>query len=79
MPRLELCVAVTGAQLAKLREKELTLKIDQTTLWTTVLLWLRLESCCFKNVVGTQVAESQDLTDLRAYVESAMTSRKARP
>lgn len=34
MPRLELCGAVTGAQLAKLLEKELTLKMNKTILWT---------------------------------------------
>nr|XP_061835547.1 uncharacterized protein LOC133618822 [Nerophis lumbriciformis] len=65
IPRLELCGAVTGAQLAKLLEKELTLKIDQTILWTdstTVLAWLQSESCRFKIFVGTRVAEIQDLT-----------------
>lgn len=34
MPRLELCGAVTGAQPAKLLEKELTLKMNKTILWT---------------------------------------------
>ena len=76
MPRLELCGAVTGAQLAKLLEKELTLKIDQTILWTdstTVLTWLQSESCRFKIFVGTRVAEIQELTSPRAwrYVDSA--------
>lgn len=43
MPRLELCAALTGAQLAVLLQRELTLNITQTTLWsdsTTVLAWL---------------------------------------
>ncbi|KAJ7997224.1 hypothetical protein DPEC_G00226750 [Dallia pectoralis] len=76
MPRLELCAAVTGAQLAKLLEKELTLKIDKTTLWTdstTVLTWLQSESCRFKVFVGTRVAEIQELTNCQAwrYVDSA--------
>ncbi len=76
MPRLELCGAVTGAQLAKLLEKELTLKIDQIILWTdstTVLTWLQSESCRFKIFVGTRVAEIQELTNPQAwrYVDSA--------
>lgn len=76
MPRLELCGAVTGAQLAKLLQKELRLKTDQTILWTdstTVLTWLQSESCRFKIFVGTRVAEIQELTSLQAwhYVDSA--------
>lgn len=34
MPHLELCAAVTGAQLSNLVQRELTLKVDQTILWT---------------------------------------------
>ena len=34
IPRLELCAAVTGAQLSRLLERELTLEINQTILWT---------------------------------------------
>ncbi|XP_049321160.1 uncharacterized protein LOC111190943 [Astyanax mexicanus] len=76
MPRLELCAAVTGAQLARLLRSELTLEIRQVVLWsdsTTVLTWLHSESCRFKVFVGTRVAEIQDLTDLRAwrYIESS--------
>ncbi len=47
IPRLELCGALTAAQLAKTIERELTVKIDQTILWsnsTTVLTWLQSES-----------------------------------
>ncbi|KAJ7997480.1 hypothetical protein DPEC_G00229450 [Dallia pectoralis] len=70
MPRLELCAAVTGAQLSKLLERELTMKVDKTTLWTdstTVLTWLQSESCRFKVFVGTRVAEIQELTDLKVW------------
>ncbi len=51
VPRLELCAAVTGAQLAKLVVRELTLPIRNTILWsdsTTVLTWLKSDSCRFK-------------------------------
>lgn len=44
MPRLELCTAVTGAQLAKLIKTELTLPLRGIVLWTdstTVLSWLQ--------------------------------------
>ncbi|XP_058652120.1 uncharacterized protein LOC131552381 [Onychostoma macrolepis] len=76
MPRLELCAALTGAQLSRLLERELTLPISQTTFWTdstTVLSWLHSESCRFKVFVGTRVAEIQELTDRLSwrYVDSA--------
>lgn len=62
---LELCAALTGAQLSSLIHRELTLNITQTFLWTdstTVLTWLTSESCRFKVFVGTRVSEIQDLT-----------------
>ncbi|XP_076856690.1 uncharacterized protein LOC143510810 [Brachyhypopomus gauderio] len=76
IPRLELCAALTGAQLSQIVQRELTLNIDRTVLWsdsTTVLTWLKSESCRFKVFVGTRVAEIQDLTDPHAwrYVDSA--------
>ncbi|KAL0151615.1 hypothetical protein M9458_051478 [Cirrhinus mrigala] len=76
MPRLELCAALAGAQLAKLLVQELTISIETTTLWTdstTVLTWIQSESCRYKVFVGTRVAEIQELTDLHSwrYVDSA--------
>lgn len=76
MPRLELSAALTGAQLAKLIQTELTIPIQQVFLWsdsTTVLQWLRSESCRYKVFVGTRVAEIQTLTDVASwrYVDSA--------
>ncbi|XP_073770437.1 uncharacterized protein [Danio rerio] len=77
IPRLELCGALTAAQLAKMLERELTLKIDEIILWsdsTTVLAWLQSESCRFKVFVGTRVAEIQELTnpDSWHYVDSSL-------
>ncbi|XP_023666073.2 uncharacterized protein [Paramormyrops kingsleyae] len=76
MPRLELCAALTGAQLAKLLQRELTEAVHRVTMWTdstTVLSWIRSDSCHFKVFVGTRIAEIQELTDLQAwrYVPSA--------
>lgn len=76
MPRLELCAAVTAAQLATLLERELTLPLRSIVLWsdsTTVLTWLQSESCRYKVFVGTRVTEIQELTDTQAwrYVDSA--------
>lgn len=76
MPRLELCAALTGAQLSALIHRELTLNITQTFLWsdsTTVLSWLKSESCRFKVFVGTRVSEIQELTQSHEwrYVNSA--------
>lgn len=65
MPRLELCAVLTGAQLASLIHRALTVTISETYLWTdstTVLAWLTSESCRFKVFVGTRVSEIQDLT-----------------
>lgn len=70
IPRLELCAALTGAQLAATLRKELTIKIDQELYWTdstTVLTWLQSDSCNYKVFVGTRVAEIQDLTDPKAW------------
>lgn len=68
IPRLELCAALNGAQLAKLLHTELTLQINTVTLWTdstTVLAWLKSESYRFKVFVGTRIAKIQELTDDR--------------
>ncbi|XP_028301819.1 uncharacterized protein LOC114462917 [Gouania willdenowi] len=75
IPRLELCAALAGAQLAKLIETEMSLPLRQTVLWsdsTTVLEWLQSDSCRYKVFVGTRVSEIQELTDRRSwrYVDS---------
>ncbi|XP_037101263.1 uncharacterized protein LOC119118836 [Syngnathus acus] len=65
IPRLELSAALTGAQLAKVIETELTVTPEHITLWsdsTTVLYWIKSESCRYKVFVGTRVAEIQNLT-----------------
>ncbi|XP_076135495.1 uncharacterized protein LOC143118304 [Alosa pseudoharengus] len=66
MPRLELSAALLGAQLATTLRCELTLPLARTILWsdsTTVLTWLKSESCHYKVFVGTRIAEIQELTD----------------
>ncbi|XP_049329393.1 uncharacterized protein LOC111189354 [Astyanax mexicanus] len=75
IPRLELCAALTGAQMSKVLKTELTLTIQHVVLWTdstTVLTWLNSDSCHYKVFVGTRVAEIQDLTeaDTWRYVRS---------
>lgn len=65
-PRLELCAALSGAQLSRLLHNELTLEIKNTVLWSdslTVLTWLQFESCRFKVFVGNRIAEIQELTE----------------
>ncbi len=66
IPRLELSAALTGAQLAKVIETELVVPPEHITLWsdsTTVLYWIKSESCRYKVFVGTRVAEIQNLTN----------------
>lgn len=75
IPRLELCAALTCAQLFKVIATELTLPIRSGTLWsdsTTVLTWLLSDSCRYKVFVGTRVAEIQELTGFATwrYVQS---------
>jgi len=75
IPRLELCAALSGAQLANLLSSELTIPLQSVTLWTdstTVLSWLTSDSCRYKVFVGTRVAEIQTLTDTKSwrYVDS---------
>ncbi|KAL3979043.1 ATP-binding cassette, subfamily B (MDR/TAP), member 9 [Sarotherodon galilaeus] len=75
IPRLELCGALTGAQLASVLKKELTLDIQDVGFWTdstTVLNWLHSDSCRYKVFVGTRVAEVQELSAAASwrYVDS---------
>ncbi len=67
---LELCTALSGAQTAKVIQAELTIPIHQVTYWsdsTTVLHWLKSESCRYKVFVGYGVAEIQTLTDVSRW------------
>lgn len=44
IPRLELCAALTGAQLARMLQTEMTLPLHRLVMWTdstTVLTWLQ--------------------------------------
>ena len=64
IPRLELCAALAGAELAAVLRKELTINIATQVLWsdsTTVLHWLKSRTC--KYVVGNQVTEIGSLSD----------------
>lgn len=73
---LELCAALTGAQLGDVLKKELTLDINQFVCWsdsTTVLPWLHSDSCRYRVFVGIRVTEIQELSDPGSwhYIESA--------
>ncbi len=79
IPRLELSAALTGAQVANILQAELTVDINHVILWSdssTVLQWLKSDSCRYKVFVGTRVAEIQSLTDIESwrYVDSANNS-----
>lgn len=76
IPRLELSAALTGAQVANILQEELTVDINRIILWSdssTVLQWLKSDSCRYKVFVGTRVAEIQSLTNINSwrYVDSA--------
>jgi hypothetical protein len=70
IPRLELCAALSGAQLSKVLVTELTIPICSLTLWSdsmTVLTWLLSSSCRYKVFVVTRVAEIQELTEAATW------------
>ncbi|XP_046554901.1 uncharacterized protein LOC124264207 [Haliotis rubra] len=70
MPRLELCAALSGAQLADTLLRELNLPVTTLTLWsdsTTVLSWLHSDSCRYKVFVGTRILEIQTLTEVNQW------------
>nr|XP_055025291.1 uncharacterized protein LOC129415362 [Misgurnus anguillicaudatus] len=74
--RLELCAALTGAQLGSVLQKELTLEIHNCVFWTdstTVLAWLQSDSCRYKVFVGVRITEIQELSDPKTwrYVNSS--------
>ncbi|XP_065102634.1 uncharacterized protein [Paramisgurnus dabryanus] len=76
IPRLELCAALTSAQLARFLQQELSIVVENVTLWTdstTVLTWINSESCRYKVFVGTRIAEIQELTGDHTwrYVDSS--------
>lgn len=77
VPRLELCAAHSGAQLAHLLQVEFTLPLHRTILWsdsTTVLTWIRSETCRCKIFVANRIAEILDFSspeDWR-YVPSSL-------
>lgn len=71
IPRLELCAALTGAQLAKVLQTELSLTLHSVHLWTdstTVLQWIQSSSCRYKVFVGTRICEIQELTSPEQWV-----------
>lgn len=70
IPRLELCAALVGAQLAKVVREELTLPLRETVMWsdsTTVITWLQSQSCRYKVFVGTRISEIQDLVGVKCW------------
>lgn len=65
IPRLELCAALSGSQLANLLVKELSVPLHNVTLWsdsTTVLTWICSDSCRYKVFVANRITEILDYT-----------------
>lgn len=65
IPRLELCAALSGSQLANLLVKELSVPLHNVTLWsdsTTVLTWICSDSCRCKVFVANRITEILDYT-----------------
>lgn len=65
IPRLELCAALTGSQLAHLLQSELTVPIHGVMLWsdsTTVLTWIHSDNCRYKVFVANRITEILEYT-----------------
>ena len=70
IPRLELCAALSGAQLANLVRSELMLSIQQLFLLTdstTVLTLLQSETCQYKIFVAHRITEILELTNVSEW------------
>ena len=80
MPRLELCPAVSGAQMGRLLQEELRLGDQKVSMWsdsTTVIQWIQSTSCQYKVFVGTRVSEIQDLVGSSCWRYVATDSNPA--
>ena len=74
IPRLEHLAALSGAEVVELLEEEMKMKLS-IICWsdsTTVLSWIKSESCRYNRFVGARIAEIQRLTDhtLWRYVDT---------
>lgn len=66
VPCLELCAALTGAQLARMLQTELTLPLHCLVMWTdttTVVTWLQSESCQYKIFIAHRIREILQYTN----------------
>ncbi|KAK7882057.1 hypothetical protein WMY93_028231 [Mugilogobius chulae] len=81
MPRLELCAALAGAQLAKVTMTELSLTPQHITLWTdstTVLTWLNSDSCRYKSLWAPELQKfKSSLKAATGVTRSARGRRRA--
>jgi len=76
IPRLELCAALAGSQLAYFLQRELTLPINDVMLWsdsTTVLTWICSDNCIYNVFVANRITEILEHTqpEQRRYVDTA--------
>ena len=81
MPRLELCAALTGAQLATTLRRELTLDVRHVHMWTdssTVLTWITSDSCRYKAFQVLVDAAARGLHGAAGQLRSACTEMPKR-
>lgn len=80
MPRLELSAVLTSAQLASILHTKLTIPIKKIILWsdsTTVLHWIRSESCHYKVFVGTRVGTHHSGQDPEGAVQTTLLTPRS--
>lgn len=76
IPRLELCAALAGSQLAYFLQRELTLSINDVMFWsdsTSVLTWICSDTCRYNVLVANRITEILEHTQPEQwrYVDTA--------
>jgi len=74
LPRLELCAAVLGAELAERIQGDLRIRIDNAQYWTDstiVLAWIKATASSFHTFVANRIARIHELPNPEQWVHVA--------
>jgi len=80
LPRLELCAAVLGAELAERIKKDLRIRIDVVQYWTDstiVLAWINATASSFHTFVANRIARIHELSNPEQWVHVASEDNPA--
>jgi len=80
LPRLELCAAVLGAELAERIKKGLRIRIDEVQYWTDstiVFAWINATASSFHTFVTNRIARIHELSSPEQWVHVALQDNPA--